>query len=151
VGTIFIEDTAVNLPTRFRAGDTLDELAANVLNDIHLRRLRAKLRWLLNNGSILQEHLQSKAQELNIAPLMPYATLDDGEDMEGSDPILAEAMSIARELILSRLAREGLETPKNLDMHVKQLVDNMPQLHERARQRVEARFRAAQNNMSRGI
>ena len=72
--------------------------------------------------------------------MLPYATLDDGDD---DDPILLEAMAIARELIIKRMATEGLPPPKGLDMHAKQLVDNQPKIVELARKRVEERHKAA--------
>lgn len=140
--TIFIEGTAVALPYREgeMEGDPMQEYQAIILDTILHRRVKARLRWLLDRGEIFAEGIQAKALELCSQPLKPYATLDDGIE---DDPILIEAMVIARELITSRMAQENLPPPKNLDAHAKQLVDNVPQIHEQARLRVEARYRAA--------
>ncbi len=144
---VFIQNQAVNLPVKFRGGDKLDETSAEILNAIHFRRLKAKLKTLQSNGSILLSDLQTKAQELYNLPLVPYATMDDEDNIEASDPILAEAMNIARELLTAKLTQEGIEIPKNLDLHARQLVEHMPELHERARLRIETRFQIAQQNM----
>ena len=139
--TVFIANLAVILPIRFAAGDAIEETPAKVLNDIQQRRIKAKLRWLLNRGEIAPEELQSKANELSNADLLPYITSDD--DDADSDPILVEALSMAREIIVSRMAQEGLPPPKGIDLHAKALVDGMPELQEKARLRIEARYRAA--------
>lgn len=139
--TVFIANLAVILPSRFAVGSIADEIAAKVLNDIHLRRVKAKLRWLLSRGEINANELQTRALELNEAELVPYATLDD-DDSE-ADPIFIEALSMAREIIVSRMAQEGLPPPKGLDLHAKALVDAMPEIQEKARLRIEARYNAA--------
>lgn len=141
--TIFIDTTPVLLPFREgeQAGDPMTEDHAAILHTVQQRRVKARLRYMLERGDILVPELQSKAIELCKQDLKPYATLDDGDD---DDPILIEAMSIARELINSRMAQEGLPPPKNLDTHAKQLVDGVPAIQEQARLRIEARFRAAQ-------
>jgi hypothetical protein len=140
--TVFIAGLAVPLPSRFTKGDTIGEVAAWVLNDIQHRRVKAKLRWLLSRGDVDSNGLQAKALELCQAELVPYSTLDDGD--EDTDPVLAEALTMAREMIVSRMAQEGLPPPKGLDTHAKALVDGLPELQERARLRVEARYKAAE-------
>ena len=142
MATVFIANLAVVLPSRFAAGDILNETAAAVLNDIHRKRLTAKLRYLHQKGDINKDGLQSKALELASLELVPYTTLDD-EDGEPLDPILEEALSMARNLIITRMAEEGLPPPKGLESHAKALVDAMPGLQEKARLRVEARYQAA--------
>lgn len=139
--TVFIANMAVALPSRFATGDTMDEVAAEVLNDIQHRRIKAKLRYLLTRGEIDANDIQQKANELSSADLVPYSTSED--DDTDSDPIFLEAMSMAREIIVSRMAKEGIPPPRGLDIHAKALVDAMPALQERARLRIEARFRAA--------
>lgn len=138
--TVFIDGLALSLPRKTFAPSPQTEADAEVLDLILHRRVVAKLRWLLQRGEVSREELQAKAIELCKIPLSPYSTLDD---CDGEDPILTEALSIARELIVSRMAAEGLPPPKGLDVHAKALVDAMPAIHEQARQRVEARFRAA--------
>lgn len=137
----FIANIAVQLPIRFLPGQAIDDIAASVLNNIQQTRIKAKLRYLLTRGDILQWDLQAKAEELASQDLVPYLTLDDDE--EGSDPILQEALSMAREMIVSRMAHEGLPPPKGLDLHAKALVDGRPDLVEIARNRIEARYKAA--------
>lgn len=141
--TVFVANLAVNLPSRFAAGDTIDDAAAYVLNDVHRKRLTSRLRYMLAKGEIHADELQRKAEELHQAELVPYATLDDDEENNANDPIMAEALSMARELIVTRMAKEGLPPPRGLDVHAKALVDAMPSIVERARLRVEARYKAA--------
>lgn len=138
--TVFIANLAVPLPTRFVAGDLATEIAAALLNDIQLKRVKAKLRWHLQKGDVLPDGLQAKAHELMKLELVPYITLDDGEE---DDPVLLEALAMARDLIVTRMAQEGLPPPKGLDVHAKALVDANPALQEKARLRVEARYKAA--------
>lgn len=141
--TVFIAGLAVPLPFREgeREGDPMMEWHAQLLYIIQSRRVMARLRYLLDRGELLVRDAQAKATELCAQPLKPYATLDDGDE---EDPILLEAMNMAREVITARMAAEGLPPPKNIDLHAKQLVDNIPELQERARLRVEAHYRAAE-------
>jgi hypothetical protein len=139
--TVFVDDRPLSLPSRFSSGDIMNDIAAEVLNVIQLRRIKAKLRYLLSHGEVLEDGLQEKLLELLKVDLVPYPTLDD-EDAD-DDPILAEALAIAKDLITKRMAQEGLPPPKGLDLHAKALVDGMPSLMERARLRVEARYLAA--------
>lgn len=144
--TVFIANLAVVLPVRFASGDTLEDNAASVLNEIHLRRIKARLRYLLSRGEIDGNEIQAKALELSNSEMLPYLTSDD-DDTE-SDPVYVEAISMARELIVSRMAQEGLPPPRGLDLHAKALVDGMPELQEKARLRVEARYKAAAEAIS---
>lgn len=137
--TVFIAGLAVALPSRFAAGHICDEQQAAVLQDIKLRRIKTKLRALLQRNEINPDELQAKALELNELPLEPYSVLDDDD----TDPIIAEALSMARAAIISRMAQEGLPPPKGIDTHAKALVEAMPELQEKARLRVEARYQAA--------
>jgi hypothetical protein len=141
--TVFINSLAVMLPSRFAAGDIIDEVAAAVLNDVQLKRIKARLRWALSRGDVNPDGLQARALELSKAELVPYATMDDDDEGETLDPVFVEALAMARELITSQMAKEGLPPPKGLDLHAKALVDANPALQERARLRIEARYRAA--------
>ena len=138
--TVFIANLAVVLPVRFNPGDAIDDIASQLLNEIQHRRIKARLRYLLQKGEIDENELQVKANSLSEEDLVPYATQDDEMD---DDPVYSEAISIARELIVGRMAQEGLPPPKGLDAHAKALVDGMPALMEQARLRIEARYRAA--------
>lgn len=139
--TVFIANLAVILPSRFAAGDICNETAAEMLNEIQLRRIKSRLRYLIQRGDIAPEELQAKALVLLEGDLVPYATQDD-DDTEG-DPVYLEALAMARELIVGRMAQEGLPPPKGLDTHAKALVDGMPDIQEKARLRIEARYNAA--------
>jgi hypothetical protein len=139
--TVFIANLAVVLTSRFAAGDIADETAAKMLQEIQLRRIKARLRWLLSRGELAPEELQAKAEALLEVELTPYSTADD-DDPE-NDPVFVEAMTIARDLIILRMAQEGLPPPKGIDLHAKALLDGMPDILERARLRIEARYRAA--------
>lgn len=140
MATVFVNSLAVVLPSRFSEGDIMDETASKVLNSIWLKRLSAKLRWLKDRGEIDALTFRAKAFELAGLDLAPYSIAEDAED---DDPILVEAIDMAKTLITARMAAEGLPPPKGLDLHAKALVDAMPALVEKARLRVEARFRAA--------
>ena len=136
-----IDNLVIPFPRKTLAGDPMTEQGAALLCLIQRNRIVAKIRYLLTRGDISSAEVQAKALELAEQPLVPYLTLDD-EGAEG-DPILEEALNIARELIVQRMAEEGLPPPKGLDTHAKALVDNMPALQEQARMRVEARYKAA--------
>lgn len=136
-----IDNIVISFPRKTLAGDLMTEQGAALLCQIQKNRIVSKIRYLLSRGEISQDEIQAKADELASQPLVPYLTLDD-EGAEG-DPILEEALSMARELIIQRMAQEGLPPPKGLDLHAKALVDNMPALQEKARIRVEARYKAA--------
>jgi hypothetical protein len=141
--TVFINNIAVILPSRFALGQALTENAALVLNDVQLKRIKARLRYMLAHGDVNTDGLQDTALALLDTDLVPYATIDD--DDENLDPVLEEALSIARELIIGRMAAEGLPPPKGLDVHAKALVDGQPKIQEQARRRIEARYKAAQD------
>jgi len=146
--TVFINNQAIVLPVKFSAGDCLTPIAADLLHEIQIKRIKVKLRWLFQRGEILAEELQTKANELMSLELLPYSSTEDSEE---EDPILTEAIIIAREIIVGRMAKEGLPPPKNLDLHAKALVDNSPKLQEIARQRIEAKFQAGAALMKNAI
>ena len=139
--TVFIANMAITLPSRFAPGDIATEAAADMLNYVQLTRIKSRLRYMLAQGQVLADGLQAKAAELAEQELVPYTLTDDDED--ANDPVLQEALAIARELIITRMAQQGLPPPKGLDLHAKALVDGQPALQDRARARVEARYRAA--------
>jgi hypothetical protein len=136
--TVFIANLAVRLPRRYT---TLTAEACDILNDIHCKRIKAKLRYMLDRGELAPQDAQAKADELVAAGLSLAPTPDD--DDSGPDAIQAEALAIARDLIVSRMAKENLQPPKGLDLHAKALVDAMPEIQEQARLRLQARFAAA--------
>lgn len=139
--TIYIDGTVVQVPTLFSPGHILTTPQAVFLEEIHLARLNTKLRYLLANGAIGPETLPAKALELNQAPLEPWGINDA---LDGNDPVAEEALALARERILSRMAQENLPPPKGLDTHARALlVADGGSLLEHARRRVEARYRAA--------
>ena len=138
--TIFVQNRAYILPRKTLAGATLCEGKAEILNLILHRRIMAKLRYLLDKGELKAETAQAKAEELCAEDLR----LSDACRAFGEDPVMAEALAIAREHITTQLAKENLPAPKHLDEHAKALIDAMPQILDRARLRLEARYRAAQ-------
>jgi hypothetical protein len=142
-----IDSMVISFPRKTAQGDPLTEQDAALLCYIQRNRIVSKIRYLLARGEISHAEVQGKANELAEQPMLPYLTLDD-EGAEG-DPILEEAMAIARDLIVKRMAEEGLPPPKGLDTHAKALVDNMPALLEQARLRVEAKYRAAEAALAR--
>jgi hypothetical protein len=99
------------------------------------------MNYLASRGEIDANTASAVLRDLVSAPLQPGATLDDFDGFV--DPILEEALAIAKDIIARRMAAEGLPVPKGIDTHAKALVDAMPDLREKARLRVEARYRAA--------
>lgn len=146
MGTVLIGTTLVPLPQKYLSGQEMDDVIASMLNDIRNQRTMAKLRYLFDRGEINADNIQAKALEIQSEPLRYVRGANDLED-EKSDPILEEALGIARELIISRMAKEGLPPPKGLDTHAKALVEAMPQIYERARLRIEAKYRTANEAM----
>ena len=136
-----IDNIVISFPRKTLQGDPITEQGAALLCQIQKNRIVAKIRYLLTRGEISPAEVQGKVNALAAEPLVPYLTLDD-DGAEG-DPILEEALNIARELIVQRMAEEGLPPPKGLDTHAKALVDNMPAIQEQARVRIEARYKAA--------
>lgn len=141
---VFIPPFALNLPSRFAAGDLLDETFAEFLNQLQLKRVRSKLRHMYGRGEISDENAQAIANALCKQPLAAHISSSD-DDLP--DPIGDEALAIARDLIISRMAHEGLPPPRGLDNHAKVLLEARPEILERARKRVEARFVAAAQAM----
>jgi hypothetical protein len=138
--TVFIANQVVVLKRRFAAGEAIDAVGATVLNNIKHRRVKARLRYLLDRKEIAPDEVQAKANELMAQDIVDHMTSDDGDIL---DSIFEEALSIAREMIVTRMAQEGHLPPKGLDNHAKALVNAMPEIQERARKRMEARFLAA--------
>lgn len=139
--TVFIGGLAVRLAPRFAEGDIIDETAAVVLTRVWTARLAQRLRWLQSRGELDWPSMQAKADELALQPLGPPALSDT---LSGdNDPVLQEAMTMAREIINAHMAQENLPVPKAIDEHARALLDGMPHLIERARARVEARYEVA--------
>lgn len=123
--TVFIDSMAVPLPRLTAAGDVVTPEAADILNDVLHKRIKAQVRYMLIRSEIDADSIQQKVDELAKQELVPYSAFDNGEE-EDFNPILDEAVSIA------------YETGKNL---------NDPEVKEKARKRVEARYRAAEEMM----
>ena len=138
--TVFVANLAVILPSRFASGGVIGETPAQLLNEIQHKRVKVRLRYLLERGELAGHEAQAKADELMRADLAPYLMPDDGDT---PDPVMEEALAIAKELIVGRMAKEGLLPPRGLDNHAKALVGAMPEIQERARLRIEERYRAA--------
>lgn len=141
MATVFIDGKAISLHRRFAEGDVMDEIIADILNSIQKRRIMARIRYMLRRREISEAEAPAKILQLYEEELTLYSIYDDEDN---PDPILEEAMGMARELIVTRMAQEGLPPPKGLDTHARALVDGMPDLQEKARLRVEARYQAAQ-------
>lgn len=139
----FISGIAVELPQRFTAGQAIDETEAEILSQIHVSRIRGRLGWMLKQGTITEAELPSKAEELALLDLSPLTINEADED----DPILAEALIIARDMITQRLASEGLAPPKNLDEHAKVLIDALPHIRAMAVKRLEERHKIARESL----
>ena len=135
---VTIGQLLVKLPASYAAGTILDEVDAEFMDNLRFKRVCAKLYYLIKRGEIAAEELQAKALALWAEKLQLVNDDDDNDD-----PIVVEAMTIAREIVTQRMAAVGLPPPKGLDAHAKALVDAVPAIAERARLRVEERYRAA--------
>jgi hypothetical protein len=138
--TTFIDNVAVPLALRYHGGNILDENGAEVLHYIWSKRLLTRLRYIFEKGETDPVILQLKAAEIAASPMRPYTIVDDAEE---NDPILLEAMEIARNAIKTKLQAEGLPIPAKLDIHARALVEGVPVIIEEATRRIEARLRAA--------
>ena len=140
--TVFIASQAILLPMRFAPGAMCSEHEAAILHDIQRKRLVARVHYLVQKGELTSDQIQQKVNEFCAAELAPRALLEDDDEGE-TDPIFAEALDIARTLIITSMAQQGFPPPKGLDAHARALVDGNPTVVEQARLRVEARYRAA--------
>ena len=121
--TVFIAGMAVNLPSRFKAGHVLDHADAALGNQIWLKRLAARLRRLLKLGQIDATSIDERVREIHAEELAPYSIAQDADD---DDPVLAEAMEMAKALITQRMAQENIPPPKNLDAHARAVIEGVP-------------------------
>ena len=133
-----IDGITLELPLLFNAGDIIDDDGAWALNEMMLTRLRERTRWRLRQGVVTTITVQSVVEEMVSA-----FTFDSGEPCDVDEPVMEEAITLAREMITKSLAKDGLPPPKNLEEHAKTLAEQSDQLRERARLRVEARLNAA--------
>lgn len=133
--TVFIHDTPLHVADPRSVGQQLTPYDAEVLNSIALRRFIGRMQaWLRRNP----EPSTIELTEFATTTALAVATFDSTAGDE-TDPIREEAMALGRELLLSRLAADNLPAPTNLDAHVEELVDAVPELTDQARRRVEIR------------
>lgn len=69
--------------------------------------------------------------------------LESFAEQNNSDPIMTEAIIIAKEQLELRLEAEGLPVPTGIEAHTKVLAENNEAIQAEARLRVEARLRAS--------
>ena len=131
---ITIDDLSVELPFRVREGDPLTPELRAILEALYVRRMGDRLRaWLTKNAKATPNQVENW-----IAQNAPEFVFDDSPEL---DAIEAEARVIADEMIRAKLTSEGLPIPKAIDDHITQLA-SLPQIIERARERVLARLSA---------
>jgi hypothetical protein len=133
--TVFIHDTPLRVREPCVEGQTLTATDAAALNSIALRRFAGRMQvWMRRNPSPTLSEIAEFARTTGLA----VAVFDSNAGDE-SDPVRDEAMALGREMLLARLAAEDLPEPANLEAHVEELVDAVPELTEQAQRRVEIR------------
>lgn len=127
---------SVTFPDRIKPGTPLTTTEAQCLNRILTARMRHYVRKWLDSGISPQE---AQAQLLGFAQVHEFNEKLD----ENLDPQTLEARRIAREMVIAKLAKEGLAArEETLEVHIA-AVSKLPQVIERAKQILEARRLAA--------
>ena len=140
----FIGNQTVPLPRRAVAGQALTPVEAAILTEIHHARIASQLRYMLAKGTITKRQLQQKAIELAKLPLTA------GADEDASDPVLLEAIALAKEMLTAEAVREGLPT-KTIEARAKAVVDANPALRAKAQERLAAKYTMMQSILEEAI
>lgn len=124
----------LELAERYAAGDTVDAAISALLHNTLIMRLRSRIAWRLEKGRLAEADVAAEAQRL----WLEISFENDDFDL-GDDPIDAEAFAIAKELITSQLAKEGLAVPKGIDDHARTLASESEAIRAKAKARVDAK------------
>lgn len=140
--TTYIANLALELPARYAAGDTMDELGAALLNREYIKRVSARIRYRFDHNDLNELTMQAGAYKMGLE--FTFIESDaDADDMDENDPVFIEGLKIAKELILRELSESGISEIPNLDMHARALYEGSEAIRDRARQRCETRWRTA--------
>jgi tRNA(Ile)-lysidine synthase TilS/MesJ len=127
---------SVNFPDRIKLGTPLTASESNCLNRILTARMRHHVKKWLNQG------ISPKEAQAQLAEAARFHEFSEKLN-ENFDPQTLEARRIAREIITSKLAKEGLMAQEaTLEIHI-QAVSKLPQVIERAKQIIDARRQVA--------
>lgn len=143
--TVYIANKAIDLPVKFVAGQVLSEAEALFFNREYLKRLGAQIRWRKDRKEIDERNIQPEATKLGLNFVFHESQIDDTDD--DNDPVIAEAMKIAIELIRKEMATSGITEIPNLEIHAKAVVEGSQAIRDKARARVEARWKLVQESM----
>ena len=140
--TITSPALCLSLPDRFQEGHALTLAEARVLNQIFASRMRNYVVSWLDKGldpGVCQANLEGFAQTYEFTVNKPD---------EIGDPITCEALRIAREIVVKRLASQGLDLDSTMiDRHSAQ-VAALPKVRARAEEIVQIRTRAAHETLA---
>lgn len=139
ISTVFIHETAIRLRDTFPPGHILTASDAAVLNTIFLNRFVSRMGWKLKreDGAVSAAQIAAWAGEVAES----VALMDSTGEMD--DPIREEALQLARDMILEKLAEDNLPSPPGIEVHAEELLEGMPQLLDQAKRRMEIRREVA--------
>lgn len=140
--TVYIADSAIELPVRFVTGQVLSEVEAQLLNREYMKRLISRIRYRYDHSEFDDNSIHDGAFKMGLEFAFIEADAN-AEDVDENDPVFIEGMKIARELILQQLSENGLTEIPNLDSHARALYEGSEAVRVRARQRCETRWRLA--------
>ena len=133
---------SATFPDRIKPSVPLTTPEASCLNRILTARMRHYVNKWLEKGISPQE---AQVQLIDFALSHEFSEKID----EGHDPQTLEARRIAREMVIAKLAKEGLIAQEaTLELHI-QVVAGLPQVIERAKQILDARRKAAREALGR--
>jgi hypothetical protein len=132
-----------SIPQPYKAGHIVTEGEASQLNQVYAENVRnnkaAKVKELVEAGTFDQEVMQGQIDDYCDSYEMGVRSGGGGRS---SDPVMAEAMNIARDLVRKALKKAGYNlsdvTAGQVSERAKRAVQDNPQIVETARQRVEA-------------
>jgi hypothetical protein len=144
--TVSTPELSVFFPDRITPLKPLTEPEADCLNRILTARMRHYVRKWLEKG-IPKEEIQ--IQLIDFSGSHEFAEKIE----ETYDPLTLEARRIAREMVIEKLAKEGLMVQEQtLDIHIRAILDSKhigPKIMERAKEILNVRRQAARDALGR--
>lgn len=126
-----------SIADRYAPGQILTEEEAELFGEIQADAVADRMEtWLAS-----QTQVDPRPEEIqSVASAFAETLLNDTSFAHATDPVWTEALALAREMILTKLAAQGLPAPKTLDAHAAAVITGDPELLRKARVRVEARI-----------
>lgn len=134
---VLLQGQIYSIPLLFEPGHILTEDEAKLVGELLADAIAARMEaWL---DAQTQPPRPDEIQPVANAFAQTIFT-DTTAFIRESDPVYAEALELAREMILTKLTTQGLPAPRSLDAHAEALLTGNDELLERAKLRVEARI-----------